>query len=677
LIDEQMNDFTTPHVIWMEGHDSSGPNIKTPRLIQDIRRLMPEIDVRHSTLEEYVAGLKADVIVSQLTKVTGERRSSQYDRRSGNLYGYITSARMYLKQANFHAERLLEKYAEPFNTLAGIYGLPIQDESLALAWHKLLENSAHDSIGGCSLNAVHEDMMNRYKHICEIADVIFERACQYLAKQIDLSHASDHSIHIHALNPIQYETSGPFELFVDIPQKKDKGSVKLIDNQGDEVHTVILDRYLCEPILEQLDDRPMYYKMVRYHLLADLPVLPPFGLCTFQAIPIFSNPVSSVRFLATHGGKIMENEYLRLEIQEDGTFILKDKEHAITFEKLGFFIDEGEAGHAWVHESVKPYVDSRQAKCGIIIHENSWARAVVEVEYTLRIPQNLDERRKGKLTATMPVRLFLTLSKGSKRVDMQVEVENPAEDHRLRILFPTVQKAKYHFAEGQFDVVERAVQRPDTADWVEQPMYDYPLYLFAGVTDGKFGISLIVDGLKEYEVMDDDQHTLALTLFRAFHYVIQPASKQDYGEEKGSQCLGKSLYKFSLMPHIGDWQKGGVYLEAMRKNYPPAFYQTGKTQGNIAPNVSLLKLDNENVILSSLKESEARNENEYILRLYNPTKTQQTTGLRFAFPVKSIEKTTLEECGGKKIYRQKGQWYLTLKRKEIVTLKIITSSKGK
>ena len=47
IIKDQVNDFTTPHVIWMEGHDSSGPNIATVKLIEDIKREFPNLNVVH------------------------------------------------------------------------------------------------------------------------------------------------------------------------------------------------------------------------------------------------------------------------------------------------------------------------------------------------------------------------------------------------------------------------------------------------------------------------------------------------------------------------------------------------------------------------------------------------------------------------------------------------------
>jgi alpha-mannosidase len=75
-----------------------------------------------------------------------------------------------------------------------------------------------------------------------------------------------------------------------------------------------------------------------------------------------------------------------------------------------------------------------------------------------------------------------------------------------------------------------------------------------------------------------------------------------------------------------------------------------------------------------VKESDDRTPNTYILRLYNPARTRQTTFLDFAFPVKNIEKTTLEENTGKKLRKRDGKWRVTLNSREIMTLKIITKS---
>ena len=177
IINDQVDDFTTPHVIWMEGHDSSGPNIKTVNIIEDIKKIFPDLNVVHSTLEDYAKLLFESVDVNSLKKVYGERRSSQFDRRSGNMYGYTTSARMYLKQKNFEAEKWTQFYAEPFNVFSALAGRDINDNYLDKAWDLIVQNSSHDSIGGCSLDQIHDDMMDRYRQAIEISKGVFERSC--------------------------------------------------------------------------------------------------------------------------------------------------------------------------------------------------------------------------------------------------------------------------------------------------------------------------------------------------------------------------------------------------------------------------------------------------------------------------------------------------------------------
>ena len=66
---------------------------------------------------------------------------------------------MDLKAAAARAERWLERYAEPF---AALHGAHWPGEFLELAWRKVIENSAHDSICGCSADEVSAQVLARY-----------------------------------------------------------------------------------------------------------------------------------------------------------------------------------------------------------------------------------------------------------------------------------------------------------------------------------------------------------------------------------------------------------------------------------------------------------------------------------------------------------------------------------
>jgi len=671
IIENQVNDFTTPHVIWMEGHDSSGPNIKTVRILRDIKRLLPEIEVKHSTLEEYTECLKKSADYKSLAIVKGERRSAQYDNRSGNLYGYTTSARMYLKQKNFETEKWLQYYAEPFNSIAGLLGLNIKDQYLEKAWYYLLENSAHDSIGGCSLDEIHDDMMFRYKQSIEISKGVFERACKYIAVNLNLSAYPENSIHIVLLNPTNYIRNEIVEAYIDIPSDMNKNTIDIyVGNK--KVDIQYCSKMKSQPVVEQMTDRPMYFDMQRYHCYLKLNNVPSFGIKSLYIKPssnIISNKKDKICY-KEKGLPVLENKFLRVKIQSNGTLNVYDKLNKRSFTELGYFYDEGEAGHAWVNKPVKPFITTLKAKPEITVKENGHLSASCLIKYNLRIPSSLEDRGKRKRTEEIHIEVEVRLTQTARRIDFKIRLKNTAESHRLRIMFPTGLEAVSSFGEGQFDVVERSCMRPDTKDWIEQPMYDYPMHHFVDVNDGVYGAAVLVHGLKEYELSDDPQRTLAITLLRAFRFIIQPSSVQDYSHLKGSQCLGDHFYSISFYPHKGDWVKGKVYAEALVFNNDLRLFQTGRVDGNLNPGTSFFNIEPKELVFSCLKKSEDGEENTFVLRFYNPTDNDIQGTVNTHFNIMSAHQITLEENNITSLRTENNCIHIFCPKKKIISLKL-------
>ncbi|MBZ0200545.1 MAG: hypothetical protein K8H86_11810, partial [Ignavibacteriaceae bacterium] len=681
IIKDQADDFTTAHVIWMEGHDSSGPNIKTVQIINDIKKIFPELDVRHSTLSEYAKLLKEDVDIPNLPIVKGERRSAQYDNRSGNMYGYTTSARMFLKQINFDAERWVQFYAEPFNSVAGLLGYDNNDEYINTAWNNLVQNSAHDSIGGCSLDEIHEDMLCRYKHTIEIAKGVFERACKHLAVNLNMSgfNFSKNSasqfkpIFITAINPNQYVRDEVVRAYIDIPIDFDKGSLNLFDEKGNKEEVQFISSKYFEPVVEQMTDRPMFFKMKRYECFLHLTGVPKFGYKVYNVVPDKKSAASNKNIGRLQKGTAsLENDFLRVKINKNGTLKIKDKLTGNLFNNIGYFYDEGEAGTAWVNTPVKPFFNSLDSSPEIKIVENGNLYSSVLIKQRLQIPQNLDGRikKKGK-RVSVRISVTVSLSKTSRHIEFNVKVNNTAESHRLRILFPTGTKAVCSFGEGQFDVVERPIKHIDSHDWVEQPMYDYPMHQFVDVSDDNFGAAILVDGLKEYEVLEDKKRTLAVTLLRGFKFIISPSAVEDYSHQKGSQCLGEQNYHFAFYPHAGNWQTGNVYKEALNFNNSIRLFQSGKADGKLNPTSSFITIDNEEIIFSSFKKCEDDKNNCYLLRLYNPTDEEVNGIVKSSFNILKVERVTLEEVKIEEIkMKNKTSYAVKACAKKIVSFKI-------
>lgn len=673
IIKEQAEDFISPHIIWMEGHDSSGPHIGTIKIIEAIKKHFPDLKVIHSTLEDYAEAVKESIDKSKLKLLKGERRSTQFDLRSGNLWGYTISARMDLKIRNFDCERWLQFYAEPFYNFASILGLDNNDKYLELAWKLFVQNSAHDSIGGCSLDEIHEDMINRYKNVKEISTGIYSKALQFILSNGDLIQKNvPEENYLSAFNPTSYVRSEIIPFVIDVPKEFAKDSIRIFDFAGEEMEIQISKSCDTQVNLEQMIDRPMFVDVVRYFGYANLKSIPSFGYKTFKVIPSEAYTNSKKILKSTNGKFILENEYLKVKINKNGTFDIFDKVTNKKFSNLGYFYDEGESGHAWVHKAEKPFVTTLKSSPKIKIIENGLLCSKILIKHKFKIPSRkmriFSNRKIKSKGSTIPISLELSLTKNSKRVDLKITLNNNVENHRIRIMFPTGLNAEYHYGEGQFDVVKRAVKRIDAANWIEPPMYDFPLHNFVDVNDGKNGLAILVDGLKEYEVLEDKKRTIAITLLRAFSYVIIPSTIEEYLDKKGSQCLGNHQFRLSILPHAGNWDEGLVFPEAIKFNQQISLVETNNiTRENLNP-TSFIQIKPENLIFSCFKKSE--DNKAFVLRVYNPTEKNLKGELIFHWKLKEVYQVNLEEEIQKSINFENDSIQIEIAPKKIISLKI-------
>jgi Glycosyl hydrolases family 38 N-terminal domain/Alpha mannosidase middle domain len=139
--------------------------------------LVPELvartpdGARIGTLAEY---LEAADVQDGLTRWRGELRSAA----RANLLPGVTSARIDLKAACARAERWLERYAEP---LQALYGADWPEPFLRQAWTRMFQNSAHDSICGCSADEVSAQVLVRYAEAEQIGRELAGRALARIA----------------------------------------------------------------------------------------------------------------------------------------------------------------------------------------------------------------------------------------------------------------------------------------------------------------------------------------------------------------------------------------------------------------------------------------------------------------------------------------------------------------
>lgn len=149
----------------------------------------------HSTLPDYFKQVQDKMDLGNFPVVSGELRSC----KNAPLLPGVLSARMWIKQRNQACETLLEKWVEPFSTwvqvnavdhippegLSDLQGV-LRDPQGVLreAWRILMQCHPHDSICGCSIDQVHEEMRPRFDQVEQIGEEITAQSLQVLAGMV-------------------------------------------------------------------------------------------------------------------------------------------------------------------------------------------------------------------------------------------------------------------------------------------------------------------------------------------------------------------------------------------------------------------------------------------------------------------------------------------------------------
>ena len=164
-------------VLAMYGTDHAAPVPELAALVSRLNEVRAASDMRISTLADYISA--APALNSSDPCWRGEMRSGA---RANVLMG-VASARIDIKQAAGRAETLLERYAEPLSALhlpPDAWPRPFLD----LAWGKVIENSAHDSICGCSIDPVVDQVLVRFAEAEQIAGTLSRRVAAAVATTV-------------------------------------------------------------------------------------------------------------------------------------------------------------------------------------------------------------------------------------------------------------------------------------------------------------------------------------------------------------------------------------------------------------------------------------------------------------------------------------------------------------
>lgn len=632
-IKEQDNDWTTSHRFWSLGHDSSCPDMREIEMIKDLDEALPNTVVYHSSLKEMEQGI-IDEFNEDSPVLKGEMRAPYTKGSVSGMMGWIISARTYIKQDNFKTETQLQNYAEPMAVFAALCGAPYQRNFIDLSYNYLLQNHGHDSIGACGRDIVYEDVVYRYRQSRELSNCVYERSFMDVAGDIKLDGFSRDDAAIVVFNPAPFKRTEVTEMTVEIPDEWKASGFKITDTDGTELkYQVLKTQSNSAQIIQNPNDVANVLHSTRVKIAVEVKDIPAMGYKTLRLQAIVGRVRAATPVTMLRRPQVMENEYLRVSFNSNGTYNVLDKENGKSYEGLGFFKDTGEIGNPWQHftpENDETFTTlNENAKITLIYEGQFEVKYKIELDWALPEGRSMDEKTRSKHLNPCKIESIVTLKKGARWLEIETTVDNRSEDHYLQVGFPTDIKSEFSYAQGQFDVLKRPIEKVDYSLYDEIPMTENPMNSFVDVTDGKVGAALLNTGLKAYEASDDECGTVYLTLLRAFPLRICVTSDmQDYSSvDKGSQCIGKNTYRYAFMPHKGDWEEGGVWGESERFNLSFGIAQLAPTaHGKNALAHSFIELESEKLNISAVKQSE--DGTGYVVRLFNPSDNTVKTSIR-------------------------------------------------
>ncbi|MBN1903162.1 hypothetical protein JW926_17705 [Candidatus Sumerlaeota bacterium] len=659
-------DVSTHHLLFMMGHDHSFAAKEEVDLIRALeKRLDPEQEeIFHSSLTDYLDAFRK--AAPELEILKGEMRHTLKDGLWTHLFAQILSCRAYVKQENARICAKVLYGSEPLCALSWITGGEYPRPFLEVAWKKILINQAHDAIGGCSVDPVHREMFARWSEVETLSDELSRKALMNLASHINASNLPPKDLQLTIVNPTPFRRSLIAAFIIDIPSQDSQTTFSLETPEGIPVPLQILSYIEHLATIEGGYELSMPFPVQRFKTCLELTDLPAMGYETLVIKPGKAPEITGRDIALSHIA--MENEFLNITVNPNGALKMTDKKTGLIMDSLAYLEDEAEFGDPWSRNVPpgEPTFYSLNGKAASRIVSNGPLQGTLEIKFDFPIPLQKDnDQARSRELATIPVSLLATLQKGSPLLELAVHIENRARDHRLRILFPSgINNAEYSFADGQFDVLKRPIKLPDSAGFKEPPYPTHPLWNFVDVSDGKRGFAVINNGLIEYEVKDDAQRTVAITLLRGF-------GKFTYGRPvPDAQCLGKHVYRFFLFSHKGTWEDAGIFDKVSNLVAPLQALQSAPTKGDLPMKTEFLRISPDSLVFSGIKQSE--DGKGVILRLWNPMEKNLKMTLETALPVKKARLVTLEE---KKIrwlpIKESRKISLIAPKKKIITLNLL------
>ncbi|MGT2845182.1 alpha-mannosidase [Streptococcus hongkongensis] len=633
---------STNQLLMMNGVDHQPVQVDVTKAIKVANKLFPDYQFVHSCFEDYLSDLEAE-LPDNLTTIEGEITSQETD-------GWYTlantaSSRIYLKQKNTQVSRQLENITEPLASMAYDISGDYPHDQLTYAWKTLMQNHPHDSICGCSIDAVHREMMPRFDKALEVGKYLATEATEAIACAIDTSSFPEDSQAFILFNTLGHPKEAiikktliwkkaplgcqkPSELFEKVEKERLAlaKDFQIIDSQHNPVEGVriLATETAFDYDLPKRTFREPYFAI---KVTLEMPVtLAGMSYASYALRHRKAIAKKEIGKLLYHEDKgLLENEFMAVKITENGLLTITDKTTGHTYPDQLVFEDCGDIGNEYIFKQSadKKAILGQNFPFTVDVLTNTENLALIKLTRFMAIPRSADATLAKEMTAIVDVtertagrsqdlaqlriETDIRLEKRSPQLQFTTRFDNHMTNHRLRVLFSSQLETDHHYADSIFETVKRP-NRVNPQFW-KNPSNPQHQECFVSLRDHEKGITIGNFGLNEYEVLPDT-NTIALTLLRS----VGELGDWGYFPTPEAQCLGQQTltYTFEAFSEVNQHHS---YIRCQAMQVPFTLVQTSRHDGQLPPQKSYLSELPSQVALTAYKRRQG--DNALITRLYN------------------------------------------------------------
>jgi mannosylglycerate hydrolase len=660
---------TTENIILPNGHDQMPIQKNIFTVIEKLERLYPDREFFLSKYENVFAEIEKN---QSLPTLQGEFLDGKYMRVHRSIY----STRMDIKAANTRIENKITNILEPLASIAYSLGFEYHHGLIELIWKEIMKNHAHDSIGCCCSDKVHREIMNRFFLAEEKTDQLIEHYKRKITDSIDTNRKEDR---LTAFNLLPYErnevvtttviTKLPFFTLED----SDGNTIPFEVLKKEELDPGLIDRQ----IVHYGNYDPFYQYTVQ---LKDS--IPAMG---YKAYFVVNEENTMANSLAAK--ETVETDYYIVSVNPNGTLKIWDKQLEKEFNNVLLLENGGDDGDEYDFSPLQneTLIYSDYAKAKINMTQND-LQVQIDIQLKLEVPGNLELRKMNTIDRFVEASWKIVIPNHQPVFKVNVEIDNQAKDHRLRALIPTGIASSVSVSDNQFgfikrDVYDSAMDVWEKENWDERPDSIFPMLSFVGLSDEEYGVSVLTNSTREYEIIGENDDTIAITLFRSVGVLGKEEMLRRPGRPSGiklptpdSQMLGKLNLDFAITTHRGTVTAANTGRIAKEfttpiQTYNKIPYNAMKLNpsGVLTPlSFSLLQETSPTSVLSTLKKAEK--EDRFVLRFFNPTEEERHSSFTSNRSVEHVQEGNLNEIPIAPMELKNNSFTASLKQNQVKTV---------